>query len=84
MKLNVKAMMFAGALMWGVLCMFGVGLLGMIWPGYGQSFLAAMASIYPGYHPGGFGQAVLGGAYGLIDGGIGGLVFAWLYNCFAK
>ncbi len=48
---------------------------------YGQAFLDVMASIYPGFHAAGtFGDAIVGTLYGVVDGAIGGAVFAWLYN----
>jgi hypothetical protein len=43
-----------------------------------------MASVYPGYHATrSLGDVIVGGLYGLVDGLIGGAVFAWLYNLFA-
>lgn len=84
MKLNVKAMALAVGLAWGILGMFFLGLANMIWSGYGQGFLDLMASVYPGYDAtGGIGQLMIGMLYGLVDGAIGGAVFAWLYNLFA-
>ena len=60
------------------------GLANLIWPSYGHDFLQVMASVYPSYHATrSFGQVMVGTAYGLVDGGVGGAVFAWLYNCFA-
>lgn len=83
MKLNVKAMAIAFGLMWGVLCMFGVGIINLIWAGYGQELLKLASSIYPGYHATrSFGQVIVGTIYGCVDGAIGGAIFAWLYNCF--
>ncbi len=84
MKLDVKALAITVALVWGVLAMFLTGLANLIWPGYGQAFLEVMASVYPGYRPGGgFGQVITGTLYGVVDGAIAGAVFAWLYNRFA-
>ncbi len=48
-------------------------------------FLAFLASIYPGYHATrSIGEVLIVTLYALADGLIGGAVFAWLYNCFAK
>ena len=83
MRLSVKALAFATGIIWagGILC---VGLVNLAAPTYGASFLQAVSSIYPGYHNSGHILDVLvGTGYGLVDGGIGGLIFAWLYNCFA-
>ena len=79
MKLSVKGVAFASAMLWGVLAMFLTGIANLIWPSYRLEFLRAMASVYPGYHATpNFGQVIVGGLYGLVDGGIGGAIFAWL------
>lgn len=84
MKLSVKGMAIALALFWGVLAMFLTGLANMTWPGYGKAFLDLMASVYPGYHATAtLGDVVVGALYGLVDGAIGGALFAWVYNRFA-
>lgn len=83
MKLNVEAMAISLALIWGVLAMFLVGVANLIRPGYGQAFLNLMASLYPGYNgTASIGQVMIGTLYGLLDGAIGGALFAWLYNRF--
>ena len=83
MRLSIKAMGLAFGLIWGG-CLLVVGAANLIWPGYGQAFLQLCASIYPGYRPGtGIGSVVTGTIYALLDGGVGGAVFAWLYNLFA-
>jgi hypothetical protein len=71
------------AVLWGAVMLL-TGLINSAGSGYGQDFLNAMASIYPGYHATpGFLQVLLGTVYGAIDGFFGGWVFAWLYNKFA-
>ena len=86
MQLNVKGMGMAAGLVWGG----GILITGLaatcngVTEGayYGKDFLLAMASIYPGYQ--GLptvGDSIAGGLYGLLDGGICGAIFAWLYNC---
>lgn len=85
MKLDVKAMVFAFALIWGIVAMFLGGLANLIWPDYGKAFLEVMASVYPGYHATrSFGQVVIGTLYGLVDGAVAGFIFAWIYNRFAR
>lgn len=65
--------------------MLVTGLANMMWPDYGKAFLDAMSSVYPGYSAtGSIGQVINGTLYAAIDGLIGGAVFAWLYNAFAK
>ncbi|MFQ5663550.1 MAG: hypothetical protein ACE5HL_06950 [Terriglobia bacterium] len=85
MKLDVKAMVFAFALIWGIVAMFLGGLANLIWPDYGKAFLEVMASVYPGYHATrSFGQVIIGTLYGLVDGAVAGFIFAWIYNRFAR
>ena len=84
MKLNVKALALAAAIIWSA-AMFLVGIANLVYPSYGMVFLTTMASIYPGYQPGaGFYSVIVGTLYGFVDAGIGGAIFAWLYNCFVK
>ncbi len=84
MKINVKALAVASAILWG-LAMLGMGLANLIWSGYGQQFLQTVASVYPGYHATrSIAEVIVGTLYGAVDGLIGGAVFAWLYNQFAK
>lgn len=84
MRLNSVALGAAAALIWGAAILV-VACANLIWPPYGRDFLDLVASIYPGYHPGpGAGSVVTGTFYGLVDGGIGGVVFGWLYNLLAR
>ena len=62
MKLNVKALAFAVALVWAG-AIFVTGLVNLIWPGYGEAFLQMVGSVYPGYSGGtSFLQVLLGTA----------------------
>ena len=84
MKLDVKAMAITLGLIWG-LAMLIVGLANIVSPSYGRAFLDVMASVYPGYSAtASIGQVIIGTVYGLVDAAIGGAIFAWLYNYFAK
>jgi hypothetical protein len=84
MKLSIKGMAIACGLMLGILAVFGVGMLNVVWPSYGREFLLLVASIYPGYHATpSFGQVIVGTLYALVDGAVGGAILAWLYNRFA-
>ena len=80
MKLSVKALMIAAALVNG-LCFFFVSLMNLILPPYGGRFLAMMTSLYIGYDPTtGPISIVLGTVYALLSGAITGALLAWLYN----
>jgi hypothetical protein len=83
MRLSIKALMITCGLLWGgaILC---VGLAHLAIPPYAGSFLEGISSIYPGYHGGrSLSDVLLGTVYALIDGGLGGLIFGWLYNLLA-
>jgi len=83
MKFNIKALALASAILWG-LAMLVMGLANLIWGSYGQ-FLQIMSSVYPGYHATrSIAEVIVGTLYGAGDGLVGGAVFAWLYNQFAK
>lgn len=82
MRLSARALTFACGLIWGgaIACL---GLLHLAFPSYGTSFLDGISSVYPGFHGArSLGDALVGAAYALIDGGVGGFIFGWLYNLF--
>jgi hypothetical protein len=82
MRLNIRAVAAALAILWGG-AVLATGLANFIWSGYGTKFLQLLASVYPGYKASGsFGDLITGTLYALVDGGLVGLVFAWLYNRF--
>lgn len=84
MKFNITALALTGGLIWGG-AMLVVTSANLIWPGYGQAFLDAIASIYPGFHSGaGVSSVIVGTIYGFVDAAIGGAIFGWLYNLIAK
>jgi hypothetical protein len=83
MKLSIKGLGIAGALVWGG-AIFVVGLANLISDTYGTAFLEVIASVYPGYTlAGNFGSVLVGMLYGALDGAIGGFVFGFVYNKFA-
>jgi len=82
MKLCVKSLALAAALLWGGMFLV-VGIFNLVAGGYGSMLLEFGASIYPGYDgPGGFGSVVVVTLYALVDGAIAGAILAWLYNRF--
>lgn len=85
MKLDIKALALTAAILWGLIAMLLTGIANLIWPSYGQAFLAVMASVYPGYDgTPSIGQVVLGALYGVVDGAIAGALIAWIYNRFVS
>ncbi len=83
MRLSLKGMMVASGLLWGGGILF-VGLINLVRPTFGVSFLEMIGSVYPWFHASrSFVDIVIGTIDGLIDGAIAGLLFAWLYNLSA-
>jgi multisubunit Na+/H+ antiporter MnhB subunit len=83
MRLSAKGLALTMAVLWGG-CLLFVGLINLGSPSYGTNFLAAVSSVYPGFHATRtFGDILVGTGYALVDGGIAGLLFCWLYNWFA-
>jgi len=84
MKLSIKALVVTAGLLWGG-CVLLVGLCNLAWPMYGRAFLELCSSIYPGYHVNQtLGSVIVGTLYALVDGGVGGAIFGWLYNRLAS
>jgi len=80
MKLSAKPLALTLGLLWGG-AMLILGILNMTIPPYGADILVVMGSVYPGiYGAGTLSEALAGAAYGAIDGALGGLLIAWLYN----
>lgn len=80
MKLNLKAVAGAAALVWGA-AMLLVGTVNLAYPAYGHDFLILLSSIYPGYHASGaLSDVIVGTLYAVADGAVFGLVFGWIYN----
>lgn len=84
MKLSVKTLVYASAILWG-LCFLLVSLANLLWFPYGLTFLEVMSSVYPRYHTAAIvGSVIVGTLYAILDGAIGGALFGWIYNCFAR
>lgn len=77
MKLNVKAFGLTCGLIWG-LGLFFLTWWVILFEGPTHSLLG-IGHLCRGYDVSPMGS-LIGLIYGLVDGGVGGLVFAWLYN----
>ena len=83
MKLSVKSLTITAALYWSGTVFF-VALLNYLSPPYGKAFLDLVSSVYPGYKSvGSLGSVIVGTLYSLVDGAVGGAIFAWMYNIFS-
>jgi len=84
MRLSMKAISTVFALLWGASILV-VCLLHLAVPAYGTGFLDGVSSIYPGFHGAkSYADALLGTGYAVVDGALGGLALAWLYNVIAR
>ena len=79
-KLDIKAFGLTLGIVWG-LAMLLMGLINTtdMW---GDEIVKVMGSLYIGYRPTVLGS-IIGGIWGFIDAGIGGVIIAWLYNRLA-
>jgi len=77
MRLNIRAFGMTCALWWG----FSLFVLTwwVIWNGAAGGAPTLLERIYIGYAFTPVGS-VIGLAWGLVDGFVGGIIFAWLYN----
>ncbi|MBI4372876.1 MAG: hypothetical protein HY585_04030 [Candidatus Omnitrophica bacterium] len=83
-KLSIRGLAIAGGIFWGA-SVFLVGVLNLIAPTYGLSFLWFASSVYPGYKADPTLVSVLiGTAYAAADGFVSGAALAWLYNIFSS
>jgi hypothetical protein len=83
MKLSLKAIAIAGALVWGGAILL-VGLINLSLPGYGLNFLQMTSSVYPWFHASHtISSVVIGTIDGLVDGAVAALIFAAIYNGIA-
>lgn len=84
MQLSIKGAAIAGGILWGGGVLI-TGLLNLANASYAVAFLQVMSSLYPGFHASHtFGDVIVGTLYGLLDGGVAGLILAWLYNAFSR
>jgi hypothetical protein len=77
-RLSVKGLALALGLAWGG-GVFVLGLAGAV--GWGRGLIDALGSLYLGFRPTPVG-IVVGALWAFVDGALGGMVIAWLYNRF--
>lgn len=84
MKLSLKAMILAGAL-FQVIGFIFVSLMNLVLRPYGGTYLAMLASLFPGYDPVNWPIGIIvGSLYSLLSGALAGMVFGALYNLFCS
>ena len=79
-RLDPKACGLALGTLWAAGLII-IALFSMFHGSYGNTIIGILSSVYLGYDntiPG----AIIGGIWGFVDGGVGGWLFAWLYNKF--
>ena len=79
MKLNIKAMAIAFGLVWGI-SLFVITWWIILLEGPSNT-VTFIGKFYLGYSLTPIGS-IIGFIWGLVDGAIGGAMFAWLYNRF--
>jgi len=79
-KLSLKGLTIAFGATWG-LCTLFAGWFSMF--GWCGKFVDVMSSIYIGYSQSFFGS-IIGALWGFLDGAIGGLIIALIYNAVTK
>ncbi len=75
-RLDVKGLALGTGTAWG-LCVLLAGWAAAF--GWCDTFVAVMGSVYIGYGPTWIG-GIVGGAWGFLDGAVGGAVIAFVYN----
>ena len=79
-RLNVKALAIAVGSAWS-LCMLFAGWAAIF--GWSVKFVEIMGSVYIGYEAT-FVGGIIGALWGFLDGAVGGLIIALIYNAIAK
>lgn len=79
MQLSIKAFALACGILFAV-WMLLAGIVAVMFPDWGTRFMDVVGAFYPGVGGVAFGQVIVATLYALVDGLVGGAVFAWLYN----
>ena len=78
-RLNIRAFCFSFAIAFAIFILF-IGWCGAF--GWGVGFIKTWSSVYIGYAPT-FVGGIIGFFWGLLDGGVAGLLVSFLYNSIA-
>jgi len=81
LKLDVKALGLSLGITWGASVLI-VGIMSMLF-NWGTDIVNFLSTYYIGYKATFLGS-LIGGIWGFVDAGIGGVIIAWLYNKFVK
>jgi hypothetical protein len=82
MRLWAPGVTLTAAILWGGSILL-VGLVNLVSPPFGASYLSAMSSLHPGFHAArSFADVLVGTVAGFVDGALAGFLFAKLYNWF--
>ena len=79
-KLSVKGLAISLGAAWA-LCMLFIGWVSIF--GWATNIVEVMSPVYIGFKPTFLG-GIIGAAWGFVDGAIGGLIIALIYNAVAK
>ena len=79
-KLNASALGIALGISW-VACIVFVGITAMF--GWGTAWVEGLSSLYIGYQASILG-IIIGSCWAFLDGFIGGVMIAWIYNKINK
>ena len=79
MKLNAKSLALTSGILWGLAVFLGTIWLLII--GASGKTISLLSAFYFGYQFS-IGGAFIGLVWGFVDGAIGGLIFAFVYNFF--
>lgn len=79
-KLSVKGLAIGLGASWAI-CMLFVGWVAMF--GWSVKFVEVMSSVYIGFEPSFLG-GIIGAVWGFVDGAIGGIIIAIVYNAVTK
>ena len=78
MKFNIKAFALASGILWGLAVCVSVWLV-LLFDFFPSDIINTIGKYYIGLDVSILGSFI-GSVYGFIDGSIGGLLFAWIYN----